>query len=544
MTHDPGEVPLHDAVFTIADVLALPLVREGVPEVLAGEAHLTRAIRWVHSGEFPDMPAVLKGGELLLTHGLTLSTRSDRQRRYVADLARAGLAGLVIELGPGMKRVPSALVEEACAQELPLVVLQQPIPWVEVTEAVHRTIVSRQGDVLERGQRLHDRFAALVASGADVADVLHALATSVGNPVVLTRDGEIIYSASAEHDHAHQVASTWEAVVRDLPHAPDVASVPVAVAGDPHWGLVSLLALDRPLRPFDRVALERAVPILALAFRHTHEELTLTARDHGEFLDALMDDAELDEPHAYLRAAKIGFAARTSWLVPFAANLAPGAGQLDERHWAVVERDLRRELASRQAPAVVGTVGHQQRHVAVVAGLDAAEQRAATAEAIAEAVRQAVRRTRSSAEVVVCVGPAAASWSQAGRGLRETIDALPAMRQAPARPWHDVSGPDLRRLLWALRGERALAEFVERRLAPLQAHDARGRGELLRTLEVYCAHGGRKAEAARALHLERQSLYKRLARIATLLDADLDDEDTLLGLHLALRAQRLLGGRT
>lgn len=529
-----------DAVLTIADALALPAVRAGVPEVLAGEAQLGRPIRWVHSGEFPDMPAVLKGGELLLTHGMSLSTRDDRRCRYVADLARAGLAGLVIELGSGMRRVPTSVVAEARRHDLPLVILNRPIPWVEVTEAVHRAIVHRQALLLERGQKLHDRFAALVAAGAGVAEILRALADAVGNPVVLSHDGELVYSAAREEDHA-ALSAAWEATVRRLPHAPVAVGVPVAVTGDPNWGVVSVLSLERPLDPFDRVALERAVPLLALAFRRAHESETLAARDRGDFLDALVDaDAPLDESQAYFRAAAIGFADRASWLLPAAVDLAPGGGRLDEQGWALVGRDVRGELASRKTSAVVGTLSRASR-LGLVVGLADPEQRAAAADVIAESIRRAVRRVRGDAEAVVCIGRPSSSWTNVRAALRDTIGALPAMRHVDARPWHDVSEPDLRRLLWALRGEPALIEFVEQRLAPLRAHDARGRSELLPTLETLCAHGGRKAETARALHVERQSLYKRLTRIETLLRVDLADEDVLLGLHLALRARRLLG---
>ncbi len=65
---------------------------------------------------------------------------------------------------------------------------------------------------------------------------------------------------------------------------------------------------------------------------------------------------------------------------------------------------------------------------------------------------------------------------------------------------------------------------------------------LLETLEAYLAAGGRKAEAARALHLERQSLYLRLHRIEEALGVSLDDEDVVLGLHLAVRARRFRRG--
>jgi purine catabolism regulator len=119
-----------------------------------------------------------------------------------------------------------------------------------------------------------------IASGAGVADVLRTLADEVRNPVVLSHEVELLYTAPREHFHA-TVASAWEAATRGLPQAPPMVGVPVAASGGPHWGLASVLALDRPLEPFDRVAMERAVPMLALAFVRANEAEALSARDRG-----------------------------------------------------------------------------------------------------------------------------------------------------------------------------------------------------------------------------------------------------------------------
>src|SRR5262249_14792262 len=176
--------------------------QEGTPEVLAGETQLARPIRWVHSGEYPDMPSVLQGGELLLTHGIYVPPQAERQRRYIADFVRAGLAGLIIELGTALQKVPAALVEEARRLDLPLVALHHPVPWVQVSEPVHRAILPRRAALLERGQELQDRFSALLIGGAGVADVLQALSDEVHNPVLLSHDGEPLYVVAREHQHA------------------------------------------------------------------------------------------------------------------------------------------------------------------------------------------------------------------------------------------------------------------------------------------------------------------------------------------------------
>ncbi|KOG39783.1 transcriptional regulator, partial [Streptomyces varsoviensis] len=126
----------------------------------------------------------------------------------------------------------------------------------------------------------------------------------------------------------------------------------------------------------------------------------------------------------------------------------------------------------------------------------------------------------------------------AGAGLRHAAEAATAAEGLAPRPWHDVRRLDVDLLLWRLRAHGDLTAFVDRVIGPLLAHDRSSRPPLLPTLETYLAHAGRKAETARELHLNRQTLYDRLARIARLLGSDLEDPQTALALSLALRARR------
>jgi len=75
-------------------------------------------------------------------------------------------------------------------------------------------------------------------------------------------------------------------------------------------------------------------------------------------------------------------------------------------------------------------------------------------------------------------------------------------------------------------------------LARLAAGD--GDGALRTTLLAWLDHGGEATAAAADLSLHRATLYHRLKRIETLAEVRLDDGDTRLALHLALRAERLL----
>ena len=130
----------------------------------------------------------------------------------------------------------------------------------------------------------------------------------------------------------------------------------------------------------------------------------------------------------------------------------------------------------------------------------------------------------------------------AGQALRRVRRSAGAATALPVARWHDARRPGVADLLHDLRDTPELDAFVEEQLGPLLADASPRSRALLETLEAYLAAGGRKAEAARALHLERQSLYLRLRRIEETLGVSLDDEDVVLGLHLAVRALRFRRG--
>ncbi|MER5693947.1 PucR family transcriptional regulator [Streptomyces mirabilis] len=129
---------------TLRDILALDPVRGSEPELLAGEGALDRPVRWVHSSEVYEGANFLDGGELLLTNGFGLTDADeDTRRRYVRELTARGAAGLAVEVGRSLVRMPEEVVDEARRLGLPLLALHRVVPFVRITEAANRAIVAR-----------------------------------------------------------------------------------------------------------------------------------------------------------------------------------------------------------------------------------------------------------------------------------------------------------------------------------------------------------------------------------------------------------------
>jgi PucR family transcriptional regulator, purine catabolism regulatory protein len=141
------------------------------------------------------------------------------------------------------------------------------------------------------------------------------------------------------------------------------------------------------------------------------------------------------------------------------------------------------------------------------------------------------------------VGSGARGWTQLGLALARARRRAQAVASLDPRPWFDAKGSDALSLLHDVEDSMVLARYVDEQLGPLIDGGARA-GSLLETLRVLIQEGGRKASAARALHLNRSALYLRLERIERMLDASLDDPRTILSLHLALEAQSVLQQRS
>ncbi|MEU6604512.1 PucR family transcriptional regulator [Streptomyces shenzhenensis] len=539
---------------TVQRALELPGLRSGLPEILAGADRLGRTVRWVHAGEVPNIASLLKGGELLLTTGYGLGTRPAEQRAFVRTLAERGIAALVVELGPRFTRLPAALVDSARGAGLPLVQLHREVPFVAVTEEIHTEIVNGHYALLQRAEEVHRRCTQALLGGGGVPQVLEILAGFGGNPVFLeTADGLLLYAAGAGPEGADPL-QVWEGLRgqhRDAP--PPAGSVLVDVpGGGPGPGSVRarlvLLPVRAPLAPVHRMAAEQAAGILAVVLMQARQEEELAARGRGDFLSDLAE-GRIAAEDAPAQARVLGFKPGGSPLLPvvmrLGETLAPGGGTArtggaDSGGWAVLARAVAEELASLGMPVLLG-VRPVEGRVPLLLGLRSEAERSTVADRVAAALRAGVERAgmhRPGARPPVVVVAAAGGWASASAGLRHAAEAATAAQGLADRPWYDARRLDIDLLLWRLRDHPDLAAFVDRAIGPLRDHDRRSKPPLLPTLETYLAHAGRKAETARELHLNRQTLYNRLARIGELLGTDLDDPQTVLALSLALRARR------
>lgn len=511
---------------TLRSVLELPELQRGYPEVLAGDDQLERTVRWVHVLELREVSGLLQGGELILSTGIGLPDDPQGLREYVAELAAAGVAGLVIELGHRWERLPPAIVDAAGRHRLPLVVMHSPVKFVAITEAVHAEVINTQYSALKMSEQMHEAFTRLGVEGADVTEILEAAARWASVPVVLENAAHRVLAAAVAGRDRQVVLGDWEnrsrrALRGDSPERWLVT--PVGARGE-HWGRLVLLPDGEPSSR-QRMVLERAASALALNRLIERDQQSLERLAHRSVLTEIVTGRRtVEDLHAQTEALGVPTEGRA---ITGVVVHSPGADPVQVESDATV---VAAALDRAGVRALVAPFGPGLGILLISADTTGARRPLTD---VARRVHSALRPAR----VLIGVGATVTSLREAGSSLREAALVAEAGEGAPQeRPYLTLADIRLRGLLALLRDDPRVQIFVERELGPLLQAPEPQRRDLHRTLQAYLAAGGNKSVAAERLHLSRPALYLRLRTLEKMLGVDLDDAESALSLHVAVTA--------
>jgi purine catabolism regulator len=534
---------------TLGEVLALPALAAGRPIVVAGADRLDTEVRWAHVAEVPEIPALLRGSELILTTGIGLPRDDAGLGTFLAALAAVPVAALVVELGRAWTgRLPAGMVRAAREAGLPLVELRREVAFVEVTEAVHALVLDAQVAQLRAAQQVHQAFTEMSVDGATPGHVLRQVARMARAPVVLENLAHQVLTHDPAGTDPAQLLARWEtrsrqAVVEGRTGWHPDAGLLVTLVGarGQDWGRLLLLR-DEPPDPLDIVLVERAAATLALNRLIARDLESLERQTHRSLLAAIAA-GPAPEPDVLLRARALGVPLEGRRLLGVVVRTwQPPGGAHGGLEGQARLRDLGEAVAhAARASGVDALVGPvDDRGIGLLAALLPRHRDADVLAALAAEVRRSIRGRLPSVDadrVVVAAGSLVGGARDARRSLAEAGQVADAAAHlTTTAPFLRLPDLRLRGLLQLLRDEPRVQTFVERELGPLLAHDAATGDDLVTTLRAYLAAGRNKSAAAAAVHLSRPAFYDRLTRIAQVLAAELDDVETSLSLHVALLA--------
>lgn len=514
--------------------------------VVAGAAHLNRQVRWVHVSELGDISRLLRGGELLLTTGIALDLSPASLRGYVDSLAQRGLSGLVVEAGQRLDRAPQAMVEAAERADLPLVVLQHEVRFVEVTEQAHSFIINSQATELRFRQEVHEALYEMVLEGTSTEDIVRFAAQAARRPVLLAnRAGMVLHVASGLVATGH-LLEEWDGDGVSLQSAGTARVVrggrswlvtPVGARGQ----VLGVLGMREPggaTSERGRIVLERAAAAIALNRLAERDRLGLELQAQRSLLDDILRGAARGDLAD--RAAALGFPVRAARFVGGEVRwtltdlLAPGpAAEGRARDLA----QLVTRAAARSGDRIL-TASRPEGAVQILLSSTRGGRLDVRLADLAKAIHSEAA-AGDGAEVTLAFGTEVSELKHALWSVREAGQVLDALNGRGAKLYYRIPDVRLRGLLHLLRDDERVAAFAERELKPLLEADRREGLGLVRILCEFLAHRGNKVETAAALGISRPTLYARLARVEALLQVKLTDGEALASLQVAIMAREM-----
>ncbi|MER5832252.1 helix-turn-helix domain-containing protein [Streptomyces sp. NPDC002130] len=528
---------------------------------LAGPPAEGVVLHWVHTSEMADPYPYLLGGELLLSAGVHIPESAGSGTSYFDDyvsrIVAAGGAALGFGVAPVHDTVPEPLITACASHGLPLLEVPPRTTFSGVARAVWQLMAQARLAELRRVTEAQQSLAAAASRPDPVPSVLRQLAGRLGGWAVLygPEGTEIASAGRKPGDEVRAALTRLAAVVRPARSNPATRAAPqtgsTSPAGEPvrparsnpatraapQTGSTSPAGVKRPAEPGAPAESGRSAAAGPTdAGRTAPASATDTAAGlhlasyalgagHGFVLGvAAPRRAPGDHTVASVAAVLLSLltgeqqsgtgAARSSALVRLLLGAPPEevAALLGEGPWLVVH--ARPDGDGAPDPVAASALG--------------AALGSALVDPAGDAVRVLVPAAREPAPLPgwtlgVSAAVAPHDWpaadTQAARALaRARATRTPLLRHS-ARP-----------ALADLVPTGEAAAHARAVLAPVTAHPA-----LTETLRTWLSLHGSWDRTAVALSVHRNTVRQRIARCATLLEADLDDPDVRMELWFALR---------
>jgi len=462
----------------------------------------------VHVSELTDPTAYLQGGELLLTTGMGLTGHEAQARAYAARLARHGVVGIGLGLGPIHDEVPRTLQRACEAAGLVLFVVPAPTPFLTVARTYWKLLAQAGHEELSSALGAHRDLVRAAAGSAPVPAVVRTLAAAVeGWAAHLAPDGQVLEVWPRARRASARAAGQQTSRLRTArPHSSatfpiegdDVVLQPLSSRGR-LTGYVATGCL-RPMRAQDQQLALSACSLLALQSEQ-YRRGTAGPRSSRACVARLVTTGYVDAARSLCGDLGLG-ALPSSVRVLAVADLGEGRGD-----------DLQ--------DAVEQSLPRRRSQVLAIAGSDDLWVLLADSDVVAvlEAVRRFVASQAEGARAVV------SALAPLGEVARQTGLVQQGLSVAQPGQMRDLAERDL-----GFLG----SDMVD--LGPLVDYS---RADLVRSVVAYLRHRGHWQDAARDLGVHRNTLRHRVGTAGRVMGSDLNDPDVASRLWLALRAAGL-----
>jgi purine catabolism regulator len=532
--------------------------------VVAGAAGLDKGVAWT-SQLHTRIPAFsdIDGHELALLSLDALHLLNDKLTLadLITRLAELDISGIVVA-GAVDGRARAA----AETHKIPLLAPPEGYSLRQIERDVIRVLTRALPSTEQRGAEIHGQLLQLSTENRGMEALVAAIADSTGKTVVVqdkrldvvTAEGAIrgldtwslIERAIGEEaslpttflDRVGVAQQATEPVVLDIPDLGMKRLVMPIIANRMGRGFFSLLINSGGFDALDIEFVRHGAAVCALEMAKEKAIREAKKQVQGGVLERLLSGT-IPAEQALRQLMRLGHSPEERSYAALIARWSREGGPSDRR----LETMFNEQVSTHNVDALVQLF--EEGFVVVFCCADSEERTHQPKKSAPRAVRQLSDAIHERAIVQFPDTPLAIGMGRPVRSISEWRSSYQEAQAAQrmALQWH-IETPlffgdlGVYRLLSLLLETQELRSFYKETLGEL-ASERYANDEFIKTLETFFDEDGNLSKTAKKLNVHRNTLLYRMERIGQIGAFDLENPETRLAVHLALKIRRLLVGQ-
>ncbi|PZT54235.1 PucR family transcriptional regulator [Paenibacillus silvae] len=548
----------NDRVFTVKDILERPVF--GRARLAAGQEGLDRQVGWVHVLEITNVSPFVSPHDLILSTGLWLQSEDGREA-YLMQLIHREAAGLCVEFGTSIDGIPEALIELANEHQFPLIVFEQPVRFVEITQDIHSLLINHQHQLLKSLETYSRELQQRTLQSTDMSAVLELLHMYASKPIVYISSMEAGSFVPGLAPEMEQAIYSWYSQEVEQLNLNDSATelwfhmdeehallcYPVVCFGQV-FSAIGMVVHPATAVEYLKLLLDytaKAAAALTLRTQFLEEKMV---RSQNELIQDLMNGHIQQEEQARTRMGLRLLVKGQYWFAGGVLEIehrmkGTGRERMEANHQDILV--LLRSLLKKNHLTSLLMLKNNQIYLCCAkeeSRTSSRQQLMQMLEGITQHIKRFAGTNLKQVEIHAGFGRLRNQLTPLKHSLQEAYQVIEVARSVkPMKHVHFYDRMGIYQMLKAMPPS-LLQSFAMDHLGVLMEHDRNHQLRLVETLHAYLTNFGSKRAAAAQLFVHRQTLYNRLEKLEELLGSDYMQQDKRLCLEMALLANDMIEG--
>ncbi|WP_336045755.1 PucR family transcriptional regulator [Solibacillus ferritrahens] len=483
-------------------------------KVVAGQTGLNHAIKWIHILEVIDVKQLIKGNELILTTGVILKDNEQGFLNFVQQLSDLEVAGLCIELGMYIQVVPESVVNLANSLDFPLIVFQEIVPFIGITQDLHTAIIHQQYDILRQLEDYSQKINNYVLKVNDKAKILQYMQKylNVNTYFEVNKGTSLAIPDKKIENYKYYINSL---------SSKNKASLEMTLF-DQVYGTVHIYSEKREITELDLLILDRTVVTLSqFVLRDLYIEEKLES-ENRKFFEKWLEGKNSDDEMLYFIEESDQKLKKSGWMV-----------MIHQMRRKNIIQDLTNyKMNLRQALQKEGfytfIVEQSQYLIFILNDLGQADT---YKERMKRAMNELINQYRL--DTLIAVGKYVSHYNELKESYQTAQETLQIrMKNMELSYFYDELL--LYHMVKVLQNNNSLMQAAKEKIDMLSHYDSKHNTNLIQTLDIFFQCNGLKKETAEKLFIVRQTLYHRLEKVEQIIGSDFMNYENRLCLELML----------